>query len=84
MRASSNLEVIKLSAQKHRDRDRSTWIGHWLAVILLVLSQFTVIPIMAMMVTEPAPGRATLALHDVVASDANVTNIFETIPLPTP
>jgi hypothetical protein len=37
-------------------------MGHWLAVILLVLTQFTVIPIMAMMVADLSAGQDDKAL----------------------
>ena len=59
-------------------------ITHWLAVALLVVCQFTVIPMVVMMATDTLSTRDHSVHLDGGATTANTTTVFKDMPIPTP
>ena len=59
-------------------------IAHWLAVALLVVCQFTVIPMVVMMASDTLSTRNHAVILGEGATTANTTTVFKDVPIPTP
>jgi hypothetical protein len=59
-------------------------IAHWLAVFLLVVCQFTVIPMVVMMAADTHSPRNHSVYLGEGSTTANRTTVFKDMPSPTP
>ena len=59
-------------------------IAHWLAVALLVVCPFTVIPMVVMMAADTLSTRDHSVHLGEGPSTANTTTVFKDMPIPTP
>ena len=63
---------------------RKSPIAHWLAVALLVVCQFTVIPMVVMMASDTLSTRNHAVILGEGATTANTTTVFKDVPTPMP
>ena len=66
-------------AEGHRRPGRGRWI-HWVAVATLVVLQFTVIPMLAMIAADTNARVADLRTHDHKSDAIHRTVVFKTAP----
>ena len=66
-------------AERHRHPGRGLW-KHWVAVVALVILQFTIIPMVAMIAADTNARVTDVRTHDHKSDAIHRTVVFKTTP----